>query len=259
MKGPYRRGGGGVPSGGRGQAGPVRKRAASPRELYRALTPLGRRRALLGVVLLTGVMGLGIVFMSAFSMWWTSQPSFCNRCHPMKPFVAGWSAAPHRDVTCEQCHVAPGFFGFVGGKIAGLQVVANYARGRFEDYSFNAVVANPNCLQCHQDILDGNIRKDGIIVSHKNIVENGGKCIFCHSTVGHGDAVPVGAQTFPTMQSCLQCHNGVTAPFRCTICHAKSVPSGAPPAPPQMATTVHPSIPIPTPATPAVSPAGGGS
>ena len=39
----------------------------------------------------------------------TDQPAFCQAaCHEMQPFGAAWSAGPHRDVTCVECHVEPG-------------------------------------------------------------------------------------------------------------------------------------------------------
>jgi len=171
-----------------------------------------------------GVMGFvfaGTLLFAGASFWWTSQPSFCGRCHVMEPYIAAWQQSPHADVNCEGCHLTPGFFGFVGGKIAGLQVVANYIRGDYEDWSFNAAVSNASCLQCHEDIMAKNIHSvdTGVIVSHQNIVETGGKCMFCHSTVAHGAAVSVGSATHPTMATCLTCHNDQIAPLDCDLCH----------------------------------------
>ncbi len=192
------------------------------REIRQVLRPLGRRRVFMVMLTLGGSGLVLIILLSGFSLWWTSQPSFCNGCHPMKPYVSAWAASPHRDVNCESCHLGPGTFNFIGGKIAGLQVVANYVRGKYEDYSFNAVVGNGSCLQCHEDIIDASLRGDsGIRVNHAGILSGGGKCIFCHSTVGHGDAVPPGSQTFPTMSRCVVCHDGRTAPTQCSTCHTK--------------------------------------
>jgi len=140
----------------------------------------------------------------------------------MKPFIQAWEGSAHKDVNCEKCHTTPGMFGFVGGKVAGLQVVSNYVRGDYRDWSFNAAVSNGSCLQCHESILEKSIHTTGrvdVLVSHANIVQGGAKCIGCHSTVAHGSEVPVGSQTHPTMASCMNCHNDKIAPLRCRLCH----------------------------------------
>ncbi len=238
---------GGVPPGeGEPSApGPVGDEGLEPRGPFAstraALAPVKKRHVLVASLGLAGVIAGGILVFSAISFWWTSQPSFCNRCHVMNKYVAAWEASPHQDVNCEACHLTPGFFGFLGGKISGLQVVMNYIRGTYEDYSFNAAVTNAACLQCHQEILDGNIhdQASGITVSHRDILDMGGKCMNCHSTVAHGGEVSFGSSTHPTMETCLKCHNDKIAPLDCDLCHtgregpmgvAESSPSPAAPA-----------------------------
>lgn len=179
----------------------------------------------------------GLLLFSAGSFWWTSQPSFCDGCHVMNRYVDTWKASAHSDVNCENCHINPGLFSFLGGKIAGLQVVMNYIRGEYEDYSFNASVANAACLQCHGDLLKKNFtdKESSVTVSHFHIIQNGGKCMNCHSTVAHGSAVPPGSATFPTMDTCMRCHNGVIAPTDCELCHRGGTPKGEPPIEPTTA------------------------
>jgi nitrate/TMAO reductase-like tetraheme cytochrome c subunit len=191
----------------------------------------GERRVFVVSASVLGVATVGVLLFSAGSFWWTSQPSFCNGCHVMNKYVQTWSASAHQDVNCEKCHLTPGLFGFLGGKIAGLQVVMNYIRGDYEDYSFSAAVSNASCLQCHRSIMDKNVHdaRAGVIVSHRNIVEAGGKCVSCHSTVAHGDAIPIGSATHPSMQTCLTCHNNDTAPLRCSLCHVGREPPSEPP------------------------------
>jgi cytochrome c nitrite reductase small subunit len=190
-----------------------------------------RRRYVVVSAGLMGFVGGGILLLSVVSFWWTSQPSFCNRCHVMNKYVAAWEQSPHKDVTCEICHTSPGFFGFVGGKIAGLQVVANYIRGDFNDDSFNAFVSNASCLRCHEDLLEKDFTdpETQVTVSHEHIMDNGGKCMTCHSTVAHGSAVPIGSATFPTMDTCMKCHNGELAPTDCEVCHQSGPPGPVPP------------------------------
>jgi len=197
-----------------------------------AMGSVRKRHLLVASLGLMGFSIIGVFVFSVASFWWTSQPSFCNRCHVMEPYVAEWERSSHRDVNCESCHLTPGFFGYIGGKISGLQVVANYIRGDYEDWSFNAAVANNACLRCHENILAGNIHDTdtGITVSHENIIGMGAKCVQCHSTVAHGSAVAVGSQTHPTMATCLTCHNDKIAPLQCDLCHTgRKPPSGTPP------------------------------
>jgi len=190
-----------------------------------------RRRYIVISAGMMGFVGGGLLLLSVFSFWWTSQPSFCNRCHVMNKYVAAWERSPHKDANCETCHTAPGFFGFVGGKIAGLQVVANFVRGDFTDDSFNASVPNASCLRCHEDILEGTYTspETGVTVSHYHILDNGGKCMNCHSTVAHLETVPIGSATYPTMDTCMKCHNGDLAPTDCEICHRQGPPGPVPP------------------------------
>lgn len=180
---------------------------------------LGRRRVLLSAIALAFAGLVAIGAMSGASMWWTSKPSFCASCHPMRKFVDAWQVSKHKTVNCERCHAPSGTFGFVGGKIASLQVVSNYLRGRYDDTSFNAAVPNQACESCHHKVLDRPIVRNGIKVDHKTIVTAGGKCMFCHSAIAHGNAVPVGSRTGPTMGACFKCHDGHTAPTRCSLCH----------------------------------------
>lgn len=195
--------------------------ADSVRAVNRALFGVGRRRLLIGGAVMLSTPAILVGAMSGYGLWATSQPSFCGSCHVMEPYLQAWDASPHRDVNCESCHIPPGTAAFVGGKIAGLQVVINYWTGNYEeDRSFNAVVGNASCLRCHEEVLEGTVTgEDGLRVSHRGIVAEGGKCITCHSTVAHESAMKAGARTYPQMQTCFRCHDGTTASAGCTTCH----------------------------------------
>jgi len=196
-----------------------------------ALRPVKKRHVVVASLGLMGFAAAGLLLFSAASFWWTSQPSFCNKCHVMEKYVDTWDASPHTGVNCESCHINPGFFAFMGGKVAGLQVVANYIRGTFEDTSFSAAVSNAACRQCHEDMLEKTFidEEKGIAVSHFHIIENGAKCMDCHSTVAHLNTIPIGSANFPTMDKCMRCHNGQLAPTDCDLCHIKGTPEGEPP------------------------------
>lgn len=200
---------------------PVRTVHSSVRAARAAWSGLGRRSRWQTFFALVVVPALVIGALTGASFQWTSQPSFCVKCHPMEPFVAGWQAGPHQDVNCEECHLPPGTVAFVGGKIAALQVVVDYARGDYRDESFNAVVSNASCLKCHAAVEDTVLVSDGVKVDHSGIIKLGGKCMTCHSTIAHGDATPVGSRTYPTMATCFSCHDGQIASNACTVCHVQ--------------------------------------
>ena len=50
---------------------------------------------------------------------WSETEGFCSRCHTIAPEVAAHKLGVHRDVTCGECHIAPGVVGFVKAKLAG--------------------------------------------------------------------------------------------------------------------------------------------
>ena len=192
---------------------------ATIRAVRVALRPIGRRRLVKAILAITGIGVFGLVVFGGFGMWWTSQPSFCGRCHVMEKYVDAWDVSTHKDVNCESCHVPTGAFGFLGGKITSLQVVLNFALGHYEDTSFNASVPNSNCLKCHGDVLEGDVETDKIRVRHSEIIGAGAKCMLCHSAVAHGSAVPVGSHTVPEMDTCFKCHDNQVAPLKCNLCH----------------------------------------
>ena len=192
-----------------------------------ALKPIKKRHVIVASMGIMGIGFAGLLLFSAFSLWWTSTPEFCDKCHVMNVYVDTWEASPHGEENCEHCHLNPGLFSFMGGKIASMQVVANFMTGNFEDDSFTAHVSNAACLQCHEDLMEEEVTtyESGITVSHLHIIDNGAKCMDCHSTVAHGDSVEVGAVTLPTMDKCMKCHDGKTAPTDCVLCHREGPPA----------------------------------
>ncbi|MHC4260876.1 MAG: NapC/NirT family cytochrome c, partial [Planctomycetota bacterium] len=50
----------------------------------------------------------------------TAQPGFCNSCHIMNTYYDSWRNSGHSEVNCLDCHLQPGFAGYVRGKINGF-------------------------------------------------------------------------------------------------------------------------------------------
>ena len=153
--------------------------------------------AAVGVVTLAGTAAIPL----------TNHPDFCATCHTIQPSVASWRTSSHKDVTCVNCHVRPGLYGFIKDKVlAGLGDVAITLFGTpTESYNLQAHVGSAVCLSCHRAILrvsekaprdlPSPVKEVGLIMSHRQHMEafaergQGEGCTTCHSRVVHGKPV----------------------------------------------------------------------
>ncbi|MHC4083654.1 MAG: NapC/NirT family cytochrome c [Planctomycetota bacterium] len=119
----------------------------------------------------------------------TGQPGFCNSCHIMNPYYGSWEKSSHSEVNCLDCHLQPGFAGYVKGKINGLAQAVDCMVGRVGTKP-NATVQDNSCLrsECHstEELVSKDIDYHGIKFTHKNHVakEVDGitiSCGTCHS------------------------------------------------------------------------------
>jgi hypothetical protein len=130
-----------------------------------------------------------VSFFSAGAIIVTGQPGFCNSCHIMNTFYASWQTSSHSNVNCLDCHLQPGFKGYVRGKINGLAQAVDCAVGRVGTKP-SAWVQDDSCLrsECHntEELLSDEItfldvkfthdkhidtKIDGVVIS----------CNTCHS------------------------------------------------------------------------------
>jgi hypothetical protein len=133
-----------------------------------------------------------VVFVSFFAtgaIVVTGQPGFCNSCHIMNSYYDSWKVSAHAKVNCLDCHLQPGFTGYVKGKINGLAQAVDCMVGRVSTKP-NATVKDKSCLRsdCHstEKLISTNIDYAGIKFTHNNHV---GKdvygieiaCNTCHS------------------------------------------------------------------------------
>jgi NapC/NirT cytochrome c family, N-terminal region len=82
---------------------------------------------------------------------------FCGQtCHVMKPEFTAHLRAPHAQVECVSCHVAPGASGFIKAKMAGTRqlmavILNNYPRPIESAMESNRLVSSTEtCQECHQ-------------------------------------------------------------------------------------------------------------
>jgi nitrate/TMAO reductase-like tetraheme cytochrome c subunit len=184
-----------------------------------------------GAIVLTVVVVLLGASLSA-----TSSPRFCSSCKNMQSHVKTYQQSAHRQFNCEQCHTQPGPFFFLTSKLTDLQEPIQQLTGNYQT-PIVGLVPNQSCRRCHSNKeMDSVLTVNGIRVQHKHLIDAGFLCMRCHSTVAHGNAVPPGARTYPSMDQCLLCHNnkykdaeGQVATSRCDLCHAQP-PADALPA-----------------------------
>ncbi len=81
---------------------------------------------------------------------------FCGQtCHVMKPEFTGHLSAPHQEVSCAACHIAPGAEGWFKAKMAGTQQLVavtfnNFPRPIESGLESNRLVSSAaTCEQCH--------------------------------------------------------------------------------------------------------------
>ncbi len=157
-----------------------------------------------------GVLGMFLVLVitvTGFAGWYTSRPRFCASCHIMEPYYVSWQDSKHKDVSCIECHFAPGFGGKVRGKLLGLVQLAKYVTAS-EGPRPAAEIPDESCLRsgCHERrLLSGRVEFQGVPFDHTphlGELRRGKKlrCTSCHSQIVQGKHMTVTAST------CFLCH-----------------------------------------------------
>lgn len=157
----------------------------------------------------------------------TGQPGFCNSCHIMNSYYASWRTSSHAEVNCLDCHLKPGFTGYVKGKINGLAQVVDDVVGRVGTKP-SATIMDKSCLRsdCHsvEELLSEPIDYNGVKFTHVNHIDNtiDGVEVSCGSCHSHFE----GNEHFSVNQNaCFACHfldsaTGVRpVESSCTDCH----------------------------------------
>lgn len=127
-----------------------------------------------GLGLFTFVYGKGASYL-------VDDPNACVNCHVMRDAYDSWSAATHRTVTCNQCHVPSSLIG---------KYAAKASNGWWHSYAFtfkdvqtirikpaNQRILQSNCAACHSRVV-------GDLLPHG--AEPARYCVDCHRGAGHG-------------------------------------------------------------------------
>lgn len=169
-----------------------------------------------------------VSFFAAGAIVVTGQPGFCNSCHIMNTYYDSWKDSEHSEVNCLDCHLQPGFTGYIKGKINGLAQAVDCIVGRVGTKP-RATVKDASCLrpECHstQELVSTDIEYSGIKFTHKNHIEkdvHGIKvtCGTCHSHFEGDEHFTV------NNDACFTCHflkndatGGSVVQTGCTDCH----------------------------------------
>ncbi|HKN88592.1 MAG TPA: NapC/NirT family cytochrome c [Nitrospiraceae bacterium] len=155
-----------------------------------------RAVAVLAIIAVAFVLGGVAVPLS-------NHPDFCASCHTIAPSYETWKASTHKDVTCVDCHVRPGFEHWLHDKVwKGSKDLAITLFGTPPDpHNLTAKVDSKVCLSCHQAILRVSelaprdlpppVKEVGLVMSHRKHMEAFGKrgqeegCTTCHTRLVH--------------------------------------------------------------------------
>ncbi|TFG63267.1 MAG: hypothetical protein E4H28_06625 [Gemmatimonadales bacterium] len=146
----------------------------------------------------------------------SAQPSFCTSCHLMQPYYDSWASSSHNEVSCIECHYAPGIKAEAMGKLQAANQVVKYFTGTYGMKPW-AEIEDAACLRsgCHiEDELVGELDFLGVLFNHNEHLGElrRGKqlrCTSCHSQIVQGDHLAVTKGT-------------------CFLCHFKERPEGEP-------------------------------
>jgi len=162
----------------------------------------------------------------------SNRPGFCNSCHIMKPYYASWQSSEHNEVNCLECHMRPGFPGYIRGKINGMVQAIDCMVGR-KGAKPNGTVRDVSCLRdgCHDvaELNNKELEYKKYKYTHKghigtNVAGIAISCCTCHSHFEGADHFKVNTQV------CFTCHflkssqsDNRMVETKCPSCH--NVPS----------------------------------
>ncbi len=135
----------------------------------------------LGVMV--GVGAYTFVYARGYS-YLLDDPAICTNCHVMRDEYNGWTAGPHKSVTCNGCHTPHTL-------VAKYMVKAQNGFAHSWAFTFedpqviqikpgSRAVVESNCKECHRALVEST----SLIEDDSGV--NGADCTRCHSGAGHG-------------------------------------------------------------------------
>lgn len=139
------------------------------------------------------MLGFFVVFLVGYAVFQigyfaTSSPSFCAKCHEVKPYVTSWKESPHKDVTCLDCHQPRGELGKFHSKARGLNYLLQQLSGNYT-VPTKAIIFEGNCIACHfgdmKKHTDATPLANSSKINHYESIRANESCLKCHRNTGH--------------------------------------------------------------------------
>ncbi|HEX9562385.1 MAG TPA: NapC/NirT family cytochrome c [Gemmatimonadaceae bacterium] len=168
----------------------------------------GRFRRFAGRILPVGILVVILVSVATIGMVeFSSSPTFCQTCHNMKPYYESWKQSSHNDVSCIECHIAPGIKGEAMGKLQAMNQLVKYVTRTYGLKPW-AEVEDVSCMRsgCHSERkVEGLVDFNGVTFDHTEHLgelrrDKQLRCTSCHSQIVQGEHIAV------TVSTCILCH-----------------------------------------------------
>ncbi len=174
---------------------------------------------------LATALAIPVLIVAAFASAYviTGTDRACRACHGDSPAVRALDAGDHLGrASCADCHEQGTGADLVASVVSRTEMALD--RSGLTTGTVDArPVSSRACSRCH-DVASGVLESQrvNIRVSHAEPLEAGMACADCHGSVGHlGEA----GRTPISMDLCLGCHDGLSAPAECSVCHTTDIAS----------------------------------
>ncbi len=168
-----------------------------------------------------------ILVLAVAGFVYSSNPSFCNLCHEIKPYYASWAKSAHQNVNCIVCHSEPGFLNFLKHKFGSWNYIFVHLLFPDKPVKLKRPIPNESCEICHS--ANRVVSPGGdLVIPHQHHVEFLKlRCSDCHhnlhTTLEAGESeetTKVGAAYYHPV--CWEkCHDGIRATNKCNACHTR--------------------------------------
>lgn len=189
---------------------PRRTIAERARELVRDIRD---RSILVRIAIAVALVTVFVVIPAVIA----TRPAFMERYPSTELEYDTWKISVHAQVACQNCHVAPDFVSQAG---YGMRMAGEFylqALPISHEPDLLETPGDPACSSCHIDLRAVSPSGDLNIPHRAHVEKLKIPCVQCHAYLVH-ETNPQ-SEHAPTMEGCLECHDGKKAKDECEACH----------------------------------------